>query len=90
MLPHHVDHCCLVASSLVYVLSHLGHCTCCNTLHAHPHVTGHVYYYLEDVYPRISGRRPLTTPGVLKALFPGEARAQPAIRPLVEQEGRQE
>ncbi len=32
---------------------------------------GHVYYFLEDVYPRMSGgRRPLRTPGLLKALFP--------------------
>lgn len=63
------------------------------TRHTHgtpPTPTGHVYYYLEDVYPRISGRRPLSTPGLLKALFPGEARAQPAIRPLVEQQGAHE
>lgn len=54
-------------------------------------LAGHVYYYLEDVYPRISGRRPLTTPGILKALFPGEGgggRAPPpTIRPLVEDQG---
>jgi Derlin-2/3 len=32
---------------------------------------GHVYYFLEDVYPRMSGgRRPLKTPGVVRALFP--------------------
>jgi len=43
---------------------------------------GHVYYYLEDVYPRLSerkdargqvirpGRRLLATPGMIKALFP--------------------
>ena len=31
---------------------------------------GHTYYYLEDVYPRISGRRLLKTPGIVKALFP--------------------
>jgi Derlin-2/3 len=32
---------------------------------------GHVYYFLEDVYPCMSGgRRPLKTPGVLTALFP--------------------
>lgn len=32
-------------------------------------VAGHVYYFLSDVYPQTSGRRILTTPGVLKALF---------------------
>ena len=31
---------------------------------------GHCYYFLEDVYPRMTGRRPLKTPGVIKALFP--------------------
>jgi len=32
---------------------------------------GHVYYFLEDVYPRMSGgRRLLRTPGLLQALFP--------------------
>ncbi|KXZ44460.1 hypothetical protein GPECTOR_67g300 [Gonium pectorale] len=33
---------------------------------------GHVYYFLEDVYPRMSGRRPLKTPGLLKLLFPAD------------------
>mmetsp|Transcript_16004 Transcript_16004/g.34763 ORF Transcript_16004/g.34763 Transcript_16004/m.34763 type:complete len:229 (-) Transcript_16004:367-1053(-) len=33
---------------------------------------GHMYYFLEDVYPRISGRRWLKTPNVLLALFPRE------------------
>jgi len=37
---------------------------------------GHVYYFLEDVYPRMSGgRRPLRTPGVLTALFPAAGAA---------------
>lgn len=31
---------------------------------------GHVYYFLEDVYPRMSGRRPLQTPAIIKAIFP--------------------
>ena len=36
-------------------------------------VTGHAYYFLEDVYPHMShGRRPLKTPGLIKALFPAE------------------
>lgn len=34
---------------------------------------GHAYYFLEDVYPHMShGRRPLKTPGLIKALFPAE------------------
>lgn len=33
---------------------------------------GHAYYFLEDVYPRMTGRRPLKTPGFVKAMFPGE------------------
>jgi len=33
-------------------------------------IAGHVYYFLEDVYPQMSGRRLLATPGIIKALFP--------------------
>lgn len=33
---------------------------------------GHVYYFLEDVYPRMTGRRPLKTPSFVKALFPAD------------------
>jgi len=34
---------------------------------------GHAYYFLEDVYPRMAhGRRPLKTPGFVKALFPAD------------------
>jgi Derlin-2/3 len=36
---------------------------------------GHSYYFLADVYPRMSGRRPLATPALLRALFPGEVDA---------------
>jgi len=32
-------------------------------------VVGHIYYYLEDVYPQLTNRRILTTPGILKAFF---------------------
>ncbi|RLN41702.1 derlin-2 [Panicum miliaceum] len=32
-------------------------------------IAGHVYYFLEDVYPRMTGRRPLKTPSFIKALF---------------------
>ncbi|KAJ9562909.1 hypothetical protein OSB04_008069 [Centaurea solstitialis] len=38
-------------------------------------VAGHAYYFLEDVYPRMSGRRPLRTPSFIKSLF--------AIEPVV-------
>lgn len=31
---------------------------------------GHAYYFLEDVYPIMTGRRILKTPGIIKALFP--------------------
>jgi hypothetical protein len=37
-----------------------------------PAPPGHVYYFLEDVYPRISGRRPLRTPALLRLLFPAD------------------
>lgn len=32
-------------------------------------VAGHAYYFLEDVYPRMTGRRPLKTPSFIRALF---------------------
>ncbi|GJX24532.1 derlin-2.2 [Tanacetum coccineum] len=35
-------------------------------------VAGHAYYFLEDVYPRLSGRRPLKTPSFIKSLFANE------------------
>lgn len=31
---------------------------------------GHAYYFLEDVYPIMTGRRLLKTPGFVRALFP--------------------
>ncbi|CAK9217816.1 hypothetical protein BDL97_02G099100 [Sphagnum fallax] len=34
--------------------------------------SGHAYYFLEDVYPLMTGRRILRTPGIIKALFPTE------------------
>ncbi|GIL84165.1 hypothetical protein Vretimale_15817 [Volvox reticuliferus] len=43
---------------------------------------GHVYYYLEDVYPRISGRRPLKTPAFIRMMFPAEDMVtEPALVP---------
>jgi len=41
-------------------------------------LAGHAYYFLEDVYPRMTGRRPLKTPGFVKAMFPGEDVISPA------------
>lgn len=35
-------------------------------------MAGHAYYFLEDVYPRMSGRRPLKTPSFIKSLFGNE------------------
>lgn len=35
-------------------------------------VAGHIYYFLEDVYPRMTGRRPLRTPSFISALFADE------------------
>lgn len=32
-------------------------------------IAGHAYYFLEDVYPRMTGRRPLKTPAFIKVLF---------------------
>ncbi|RWV80762.1 hypothetical protein BHE74_00031440, partial [Ensete ventricosum] len=32
-------------------------------------IAGHTYYFLEDVYPQMTGRRPLKTPWFIKALF---------------------
>eukprot|EP00892_Ulva_mutabilis_P006896 jgi/Ulvmu1/4579/UM002_0308.1 len=41
---------------------------------------GHVYYFFEDVYPRMShGYRLLATPGILVGLF-GEDRASPGVQ----------
>ena len=36
-------------------------------------VVGHIYFFFEDVYPVVSGRRLLRTPGVIKALFPEDS-----------------
>ena len=32
-------------------------------------IAGHAYYFLEDVYTRITGRRPLKTPSFIRSLF---------------------
>ena len=45
---------------------------------------GHLYYYLEDVYPVISGRRMLRTPRFLKALLSRPERIRPLGTPVVE------
>lgn len=59
---------------------------------------GHLYYFLEDVYPRMSGRRVLKTPAVLQMLFNDDAeviqpvRAQPPtaqpVNPPAQEEHR--
>ncbi|CAH1448310.1 unnamed protein product [Lactuca virosa] len=36
-------------------------------------IAGHAYYFLEDVYPKMTGRRPLKTPSFIKTLFADEA-----------------
>lgn len=35
-------------------------------------IAGHAYYFLEDVYPRMTGRRPLRTPSFIRSLFADE------------------
>ncbi|XP_068638857.1 derlin-2.1 [Aristolochia californica] len=35
-------------------------------------MAGHAYYFLEDVYPTMTGRRPLRTPAFIKSLFADE------------------
>lgn len=35
-------------------------------------IAGHAYYFLVDVYPQMTGRRPLKTPSFIKALFADE------------------
>ena len=42
---------------------------------------GHSYYFLADVYPRLTGRRPLAPPALLLALLPpDDARAPAPLR----------
>lgn len=54
-------------------------------------IAGHAYYFLEDVYPQMTGRRPLKTPLFIKALFadddvlvaqPGNERFAPPAQDL--------
>ncbi|RWW82175.1 hypothetical protein BHE74_00009378, partial [Ensete ventricosum] len=54
-------------------------------------IAGHVYYFLEDVYPQMTGRRPLKTPLFIKAIFadddvleaqPGNERFAPPAQDL--------
>ncbi|RAL39487.1 hypothetical protein DM860_003020 [Cuscuta australis] len=35
-------------------------------------IAGHAYYFLEDVYPQMTGRRPLRTPAFIRSLFAEE------------------
>ena len=41
-------------------------------------IAGHAYYFLKDVYPEMTGREPLKTPGVVHALF-GTRRVAAAV-----------
>ncbi|KAG1654214.1 hypothetical protein FOA52_006958 [Chlamydomonas sp. UWO 241] len=46
---------------------------------------GHIYYFLEDVYPRMSQqRRPLRTPSFVRALFPTDEPVVRLVQPLVD------
>ncbi len=47
----------------------------------HARTAGHAYYFLEDVYPRMTGRRVLKTPGFIKALFPTDEAIPPVVLP---------
>lgn len=61
---------------------HIESCNCrelvtsnslkCKSIFAQGMIAGHAYYFLEDVYPRMTGRRPLRTPGFIKSLFADE------------------
>ncbi|WIA08444.1 hypothetical protein OEZ85_007881 [Tetradesmus obliquus] len=48
-------------------------------------VAGHAYYFLEDVYPRMTGRRPLKTPGFIQAVFPVDEPIRPAAEEGMQQ-----
>lgn len=70
--PHHLPHAVMLGSSPLMDL--LGM------------VAGHAYYFLEDVYPRMTNRRLLRTPAIVRALFPAEGLQAPrmaAAPPLV-------
>ncbi|KAI3433463.1 hypothetical protein D9Q98_003276 [Chlorella vulgaris] len=45
-------------------------------------VAGHAYYFLEDVYPRMTGRRLLKTPAIVRALFPADVIQTPRMAPM--------
>eukprot|EP00775_Hariotina_reticulata_P007038 gene7038-7252_t len=51
-------------------------------------VAGHAYYFLEDVYPRMTGRRILKTPAFIKAMFPVDEPIRPAADAFVDGSGR--
>lgn len=50
-------------------------------------VAGHVYYFLEDVYPQMSGRHLLSTPAFIKALFP-VPEVDPVVAPVGQDTGQ--
>lgn len=54
-------------------------------------VAGHAYYFLAEIYPRMTGRRPLRTPSFIKSLFAHDAAvirpaANARFAPAAEQE----
>lgn len=50
-------------------------------------VAGHAYYFLEDVYPIMTGRRLLKTPSFIKSLFPDENVVVPPAAPRIPAQG---
>lgn len=46
---------------------------------------GHAYYFLEDVYPRMTGRRPLKTPSFIQAMFLVDEPIRPAAEDIMHQ-----
>uniref|UniRef100_A0A0D6QRP7 Derlin n=1 Tax=Araucaria cunninghamii TaxID=56994 RepID=A0A0D6QRP7_ARACU len=50
-------------------------------------VAGHAYYFLEDVYPIMTGRRLLKTPAFIRSLFPNENVVVPPPNPRIPVQG---
>ena len=49
-------------------------------------IVGHVYYFLKDVYPELTGREPLVTPAIICALFGQRAATRVETRGVLERE----
>lgn len=50
-------------------------------------VAGHAYYFLEDVYPIMTGRRLLKTPSFIKSMFPDENVVVPPVAARIPAQG---